>query len=754
MIKLNKHILACTAMLIIGSTTALQAADTKTPAFPGAEGYGRYTTGGRGGNVYAVTNLNDSGEGSLRWALSQPGPRTVVFNVDGTIHLKSALRIPANTTIAGQTAPGMGVCVADYPFSIGGSNVIVRYMRIRLGNKNVTTNGADGWDGFGGFEQTDIIIDHCSVSWSIDECLSVYGNINTTVQWCIAAQSLVNSGHSKGAHGYGCIWGGSGASFHHNLLAHHSSREPRLGGRPWTQLDERIDMRNNVFYNWGGEGSYGYEAQKVNIVNNYFKQGPGTVKAQSSSKRLRIAAPGIRTTSYVETYPAYAPALHIWGKYYVDGNSNWSSAGKENTAVRSNNWTYVYNQIDGGNCDGTYTDVTKDTMKLAEPIPFVYTTTHNQPLYTYTYVTSYAGACKGGKWDAVDEQIINDTKKGTATATGDSYVENGKTITPAPGFINSQDDNKAIVEKYGSAWPTLEEGEKWTDTDGDGMPDNWETANKLNPNDASDGNATTLSTEGYTNLEVYMNSLVEDITAKCTELTYNGGTQVIATLAGQEDVPESKVGKSDDGGDDEPTVKNYYAIQNNDENVGPNKSITTVEGITLTFDDGEWEVGGSQGAATTTDGVSLTGKYATNGTTNGLKVTFTTTQPGTLTIFFGGGIATSKKLQMTDAAGNGLTATVLSTGAQVAHNTNPTEEIDAWDGVVYTLKANETYTFCATGTKWRLAGFRYVTDATGIKSISADGHLNDGVIYNLQGVRVSNPQKGVYIRNGRKVVIK
>ena len=182
-------------LLLVSTLTAV--AQEQTPAFPGAEGFGRYVTGGRGGTVYHVKNLNDAGYQSLRWSLAQnPGkPKIIVFDVSGTIHLESALSITSNITIAGQTAPGDGICVADYPVNISGNNVIVRYMRFRLGNKNVLKDGADGWDGFGGFDKQDWMIDHCSVSWSIDECLSVLGNRNTTVQWCLVAQSLVNSGH-------------------------------------------------------------------------------------------------------------------------------------------------------------------------------------------------------------------------------------------------------------------------------------------------------------------------------------------------------------------------------------------------------------------------------------------------------------------------------------------------------------------------------------------------------------------------------
>ena len=704
-------------------------AQEKTPAFPGAEGFGRYTTGGRGGKVYCVTNLNDSGEGSLRWALSQPGPRTVIFNVDGTIHLESKLDIPSNTTIAGQTAPGMGICVADYPFAINGSNIIVRYLRIRLGNKNVLANGADGWDGFGGYDQRDIIIDHCSVSWSIDECLSVYGNVNTTVQWCIVAQSLVNSGHSKGAHGYGCIWGGSGASFHHNLMAHHGSREPRLGGRPTTQKDERVDMRNNVFYNWGGEGSYGYEGMNVNIVNNYFKPGPGTTASMNDTKQKRIAALGIRTNEYIETYPAYADMLHVWGKYYVDGNNNAS-----HSDVNTKNWELgVYNQINANGCDGTYTQETKDSIKLSEPIPFVHTTTHTAK-EAYNYVMEYAGACKGGLHDALDEQYIKDTKGGIASATGSGLNK---------GFINTQDDNYYIVDKFGSAWPALEEGEKWIDTDGDGIPDEWEIANGLNPNDPNDGNLT--NDEGYTYLEVWMNSLVADITAKCTE----------GTIEGQEEVPASLYDTTVSEG------QTWYSIVTGDTNVGSGLSITDVKNITLTFSSEitDWKVGGSGSDAREVDGVQLTGRYAQSNATNGAPVILTPTAPGTLTIFFGGDVANNKSINMTDNNGNGLTGKVLGSGEEIANGDKPSVNIPAWDGIIYTLEAGKTYTFFAGGTKWRLAGFRYVTNGTtGIQNTMLPQNY-DGAVYDLNGRKIApyytpNLPKGIYLINGKKIIIK
>ena len=493
---MRKSIFKTLLLLCLCMAATVIFAEEKTPAFPGAEGFGRYVTGGRGGNVYHVTSLADDGsEGTLRWALGKSGVKTIVFDVSGTIHLQSSLDISiGNVTIAGQTAPGDGICVADYPVSIKANNVIVRYMRFRLGNKNVLANGADGWDGFGGFDQQDWIIDHCSVSWSIDECLSVLGNKNTTVQWCLVAQSLVNSGHSKGAHGYGGNWGGSGISYHHNLMAHHESRVPRLGPRYTTQLDERMDMRNNVFYNWAGNGCYGGEAMKVNIVNNYYKPGPGTAQI-SAVRQRRIAGIGIRTSKYVKTYPDYQPTEHIWGKFYVDGNVN-----SKYSDVTNDNWTYgIYNQITNSDNDNLFTATTKDTMKLSQPIDFVYVTTHTAA-EAYNKVLAYAGCCLTR--DEVDQLIINDTQNGLATHTGSGNHN---------GIIDSQEDNKPVdADANWSAWPTLNSSEAPKDTDGDGMPDAWETANGLNPNDAKDGSS--VGEDGYTNLENYLNSLVAHIT--------------------------------------------------------------------------------------------------------------------------------------------------------------------------------------------------------------------------------------------------
>ena len=504
----KKLMILCLLMMVV---LGVASAQTQTPAFPGAEGYGMYTTGGRGGSVLHVTSLDDSNDpGTLRWALAQNGARTIVFDVSGTIHLTSEMTInKGDVTIAGQSAPGDGICVADYPFVIKASNVIIRYLRFRLGNRFVSQHEGDG---LGGMDNRNIIIDHCSVSWSVDECLSVYGNHNQTVQWCIISQSMNNSGHSKGAHGYGGNWGGAGATYHHNLLCHHNSRVPRLGPRPGTQLEEHMDLRNNVFYNWSGLGCYGGEAMDVNIVNNYYKPGPATLRKDDGIQK-RIAAVGCRTTSYCDrqvnpttgevTGNSWLPTWHKWGQLYVTGNVNpqWAD-------VTADNWTLgVKNQIDKSGNDRTFNDSVENYIHLTAPLDFMAVTTHSAE-DAYARVLDYAGASLHR--DAVDTLMVYDTRHGVASHTGNGCD---------PGIINSQNDNRPDgATADWSAWPVLQSATAPLDTDRDGMPDAWETSQGLNPNDDSDRN--TLNADGYTMLEVYLAELVAPITAAQTA----GGT--------------------------------------------------------------------------------------------------------------------------------------------------------------------------------------------------------------------------------------
>lgn len=486
---MKSFLLVCLALIVL-NTNEICASNTypeKTPAFPSAEGYGRYVSGGRGGKVYHVTNLNDSGEGSFRWACEQKGARTILFDVCGTIHLQSQLKLTnGDVTIAGQTAPGDGICVADWDFCIAAPNVIIRYMRFRPGD----ISGGEP-DGLSGMDGKRIIIDHCSVSWSVDECLSVYGNEHMTVQWCIISQSLRHSTHAKQAHGYGGNWGGKGASYHHNLLAHHDSRTPRLGNRPTYVQQDTTDIRNNVMYNWSGNGCYGGEGMKVNFVNNYYKPGPATDARATGSRQplaYRICGLGVSTKAGDGSYL-------IWGKYFVDGNDN-----PDYPSLLNKNWEMgIYPQISSENPG--YTAATKDSIRLSDPLPYMYVSTHTAA-DAYEKVLAYAGCSRSR--DKLDSLIVADTRQRKATYTGRGEGD-------LPGIIDTPYDLKpAHADADWSPWPELKQTRHYKDADGDGMDDDWEISQQLNPQDASDG--LLIDDNGYTMLEVYLNSLVADIT--------------------------------------------------------------------------------------------------------------------------------------------------------------------------------------------------------------------------------------------------
>ena len=454
----NTFLITC----LLFAVTCMQAQQI---AFPGAEGYGKWTVGGRGGRVLTVTNLNDSGEGSFRNAVEQTGARIVVFAVDGTIELKSPLRINNDSiTIAGQSAPGDGICLKDYPLVVNASNVIVRYIRVRVGDRyRLDSDGVGG----GRYGQKNVILDHLSVSWSIDECLSIYKTENLTVQWCLVAHSLNTSVHTKGSHGFGGIWGGYKATFHHNLLANHASRNPRFSSVDGTKW---VDYRNNVVYNWGFKTAYGggHHAE-INMVNNYYKPGP----ASQHHRLLDVAEDGT-------------------GRYYVAGNV---MAGDD--AVTRDNHSAITDcagkcYIPGRKSAGPDSGISPEAIPtsgeecasclVSSPFP-------SEPIHEDTPVVAYqrileSVGCSFSQ-DSYDREVLRQVREGIGT-----FGTNG--------IINSQEDV--------GGWPVLKAGKALKDTDGDGMPDDWESKHGLNPKSASDASAHTLN-EDYTNIEVYLNSL-------------------------------------------------------------------------------------------------------------------------------------------------------------------------------------------------------------------------------------------------------
>jgi pectate lyase len=438
-------------------------------AFPGAEGFGKFTTGGRGGKVLTVTNLNDSGEGSFRKAAEAKYPRVIVFAVSGTIHLGTKLNIAGDATIAGQTAPGDGICIADQPVSLNGNNIIVRYMRFRMGDKyqnagQVQGSGSD--DAFGGTGRKNIIIDHCSMSWSTDEVFSVYNGDSTTLQWNLITEPLNYSYHFETGdkdfenHGYGGIWGGKHLTAHHNLFAHCVSRNPRFNGIRH-QGEELVDYTNNVIYNWGSNNVYGGEGGNYNITNNYYRPGPMTSKSVLS----RIVNPLKLKSPFID-----------FGKYYVNGNYTEADA-----KVTADNKLGVHLS------DGTDEDKKNSIVANAFTSIRIQSETAEQ---AYENVLKHVGA--SFVRDTMDIRIINDVKN-----------KKGK-------FVNVQGDfpHGTSYEQTVTAWPALKTLPALADSDKDGMPDEWETKNGLNASNAGDASSKKLH-DHYTNVEVYINSIIK-----------------------------------------------------------------------------------------------------------------------------------------------------------------------------------------------------------------------------------------------------
>ena len=515
------------------------AALAQTPAFPGAEGHGRYVTGGRGGKVVHVTNLNDKGTGSFRAAVTGNSKKIIVFDVAGVIPLASDLTIGANTTILGQTAPSPGITLRYYTVRPE-DNCIIRFIRLRRGQEKDINDGADAtWQR----NKTGIIFDHCSFSWSIDEVASFYDNNNFTMQWCTVAESLTNPGHSKGAHGYGGIWGGKLASFHHNFVGHLMNRGPRFNGARygWTGYTsnkdystyqwknpvqaENVDFRNCVMYNAQGTCYGGPGGGQINIVNNYYKAGPSQVldettlenglKVEVSTGNERGSQERITlvTLSNSDNSDKNHPELYdMTSRYFINGNTTETTKG---FVTRNQDWKGIsydkgipslngeYYSPDAKNFYGdnvahvTISGKSCVKIKMDAPAPTGEVTTHSAA-ESFSKVLAYSGASLYR--DEIDARYMEEAKTGTAKYKG--------SITLSPGIIDKVSDVKGYTEaNFGTASRPAD-----FDTDKDGVPDAWEIANGLDPNDATDALTYSLDSKGYyTNLEVYANSLVEDI---------------------------------------------------------------------------------------------------------------------------------------------------------------------------------------------------------------------------------------------------
>lgn len=451
-------------------------------AFPTAEGAGAYVTGGRGTvttptTVFEVTNLGDvNSPGSLRYALTATATyRTVVFRVSGIIRLTSTLNVRANTTIAGQTAPGYGICIADRPININGDNIIIRYIRCRLGDRYqnlgmVNGSGNDDAISDNGHSHKNIIIDHVTAGWSDDESLTFYGGDSLTIQHCFITEPLNYSYHFETGdtgferHAYGGIWGGKKATFHHNLLAHCQGRVPRFNGsRGFTVGTENAAFINNVLYDWGSYNNNGGEGGNYNIINNYYKYGPSTGTGSSAGVTIRY--------EIINPYKQTSPVLP-YGKYYLTGNYVDGSA-----AYTARNW------LGAAMNNGSYADTSSAQTLTPFDLPAA---TTQSAIDAYASVLQSSG-CSLPKRDTLDERIVNDVINRT-----------GRIIDVQGGYAHGT----PFTTSY-TAWPVFDSLPAPADTDHDGMPDEWETQRGLNPANAADRNGYTAN--GYSNVENYLN---------------------------------------------------------------------------------------------------------------------------------------------------------------------------------------------------------------------------------------------------------
>ena len=487
--KMRRILTFLVAMMAIG----VWAQDDKTLAFPTAEGFGKYASGGRGGKVVEVTNLNDSGEGSLRWALTEAGREnaTIVFRVSGIIDIgpnpqrknENSIRAKLkNVTIAGQTAPGEGILLRGGKLNLGGSeNVIIRNIRSRLGVKELERKEGEADEAYKkrcfidggaiGIENAqNIIVDHCCFGWSGEENVTMYDNHFTTVQWCIVHEGLHDAGHKKGVRGYGCQWGGSPATFHHNLLVNNDSRSARINGATNPKVDKNVflEYQNNVNFNWGRRNScYGGEneagegsSHECNFVGNYYKPGPAHPE-DNVFIELSQARKGKQLTG---------PSLWYFADNVMEGQKT-----KDNWELISNKTGFTVEQMN-------------QDKPLTRPEYETYLTPAESAKKAYKHVLEKAGTVRR---DAVERRIIEDVKSGQPRYRGQGANKQGIIDSPADA----------------EGWPQYAAAIPVADNDHDGMADDWEVAHGLNPNDADDGRKV-VTPEGYTALEVFLCSLM------------------------------------------------------------------------------------------------------------------------------------------------------------------------------------------------------------------------------------------------------